>query len=114
MKQPKFKFIDLLKPKAQDEKGRYPVVIYIRGGEYFYSFDETEIGLREEAIELYQEPQKKKLYAYEKDALVVFAKTEKSVNPILFLGAKFKRSPEYDIEYPTKVVRNSEAGHGQV
>lgn len=64
MNQPKFNFTDILTHKSWTA-GRKPYAIYMRDNGYYYSFSETEIGYSEESLELYQEPQKKKLYAYE-------------------------------------------------
>lgn len=97
MNQPKFKFGDKVKCY---ERGIFTVErIQLIKGFYSYSFsDEPNRFSPEPSLELYQEPQKKKLYAYT-------TSIEGNTRNIEFktVGGIYNnldRVPEYDIEYP--------------
>lgn len=112
MKQPKFKFGDRVKDKSHGQIFEVEAVIFHERKRFMYLVKPDSVimdchfdgGYWEDDLELYQEPQAKKLYAY------IF-KTEVG-NQIGFFEqeneSQFGRRPEYDIEYPTKVVKNSE------
>lgn len=102
MNQPKFKFGDRLKRLCSPSKTFIVSSISIYDDSFVYSGEGNSTGSLEYALELYQEPQKKKLYAYDTPAGVIHHfKSEEA-------GEKFKRvncvdwnrTPEYDIEFP--------------
>lgn len=98
MKQPKFKFGDKCQPTDNDPPFIVDQITYVvtnqdGTGEYKYNarFWESE-------TILYQEPQKKKLYAYRKLIEIAFFETETIPESYSW----WKRAPEYDIEYSEK------------
>lgn len=104
--QPKYRFGDKLKYILKDEYKESVITVgkVVKDGERYEYHDEHNNGREdlwfyEDELELYQEPQKKKLYAYKDDyEHVVFCTKD-----IVFItedGIKYIRSPEYDIEYP--------------
>jgi hypothetical protein len=103
MNQPKFKFGD----KVQTKYGRVFEIELIRRNQFdkglFAYVDERAGGISydESELKLYQEPQKKKLYAYEGSR---FYDGEKNYIYINFSTEEYikgpRRCPEYDIEYP--------------
>lgn len=101
MDQPKFKFGDMVNTPAK--KGDTFSNIRIEDGEYHYLF--YPFGWVEESrLELYQEPKKKKLYAYK-----FYMQTEDATRLDFYLNEfspKFgRRAPEYDLEYPSEEVK---------
>lgn len=108
MNQPKFKIDDTVYyPGRKDREGmRFTVTkIEIIGcGEYVY-LDHRESPVHISHLELYQEPQNKKLYAWASHDGVIFHVKNKDAGREVFhrIGIdaqSFTRSPEDDIEYP--------------
>lgn len=109
MNQPKFKFGDEVAKNGFNFTVMKISFIPLNSdgtGEFKYNDSYWESGL-----ELYQEPQKKKLYAYripngeiklfEKDADVKLMLVHYPSGDIKFVAVKeLERAPEYDIEYP--------------
>lgn len=103
MKLPKFNFGQMVTAKGEVKpwpiKGAYQPD---NGSEYVYVRGDAYEAYRESDLEIYQEPQRKKLYAYSVDegllgktSEVRLFKKELSEN-----WKAFVREPEYDIEYP--------------
>lgn len=95
----KFNFGDKVKIKAT---GKTFIVDHMRlvndlGVQYWNGLDSGESCARlynEKELELYQEPQKKKLYAFcDEYGFVTFQTCEQELN------SNYKRAPEFDIEY---------------
>jgi hypothetical protein len=101
MNQPKFKFGDKVFLRGCEpweiKSIEYKACNSDGTGEFVYNR-----GFWESEMMLYQEPQKKKLYAYSREDLVVYSKNEKSVNDLKFLGANFKRDIDFDIDLQDK------------
>jgi len=106
MKQPKFKFGDRLVCAEANEVFvvtnilQYPDsrFMYLPKGTSTPGNDPYDGGYWEDSLELYQEPKKKKLFAYISNGIVIFSIWEKSV--ISFNDEIFARCPMGDIEYP--------------
>lgn len=101
MNQPKFKFGDKVKVKDTDKTfiiDHMRLVFNDMGVQYWGkggSFSSQVY--TEDQLELYQEPKKRKIYAFEdKYGWVEFRSSE--TIPRNYKG--WKRIPEYDIEYP--------------
>lgn len=101
MNQPKFKFGD----KVVRKDGHYFFICEIKkaNGHYFYNEGHRLYDwLREDEISLYQEPQKKKLYAYK----YCYSSDKLNNTEIKFMSheaeywGSWERAAEYDIEYP--------------
>jgi hypothetical protein len=107
MQQPKFLPGQKVKPKTG-----VPFKIssvYWHKDEWMYAPDEGFFHNKESDLELYQEPQKKKLYAYESDGFIFFKRHESNAHPTnkdvsgydaINWEHVYKRIPEYDLEYP--------------
>lgn len=100
MNEPKYKFADFLRPKTSSIKARKPISIWSRSDKYYYAFCETEIGYAEDELELFQEPQKKKLYAYMNKCGEIRLHVDDVMKWIGDIDDKFNREELYDIEYP--------------
>lgn len=108
MNQPKFKFGDKVVRRFCSHKDVYTIGALRRWSNGFTcakeshvgSFEENYIG-HEDDLQLYQEPKKKKLYAY-KNCLgnVQFHKEEAEEAKFHFSPLPYFRATEYDIEYP--------------
>ncbi len=96
MNQPKFKIGDVLFSHSWKCKFEVDSIRITASGIYYA--EETTDYVEEKEVELYQEPQKKKLYAYSLDDIVIHLK--KKYDHYYHAGALWNRSPEYDIEYP--------------
>lgn len=101
MNQPKFLFGEKVVQKNKRTNRQFVVaIIRLRDGIFQYGCDHEAAYLWfEEDLELYQEPQKKKLYAYKYEEAIVFSVTDAKW---LSIGRAYEahRAPEYDIEYP--------------
>lgn len=101
MNQPKFKFGDkVLHEGKWFEVGA--ISYNKKAGDYFYN-SEAQIysWMKESDLELYQEPQKKKRFAYiatNGEIKDFTSEQDKSFNDDE--GRLWRRAPEYDIEYP--------------
>ena len=105
MNQPKFKFGDKVTPvKRNPEEGEIIFVIdKIWKSLDSYNYTNTHIDgyFSEEDIALYQEPQKKKLYAYANGCYeVIFMQIEEDRVRDHQADVVYSRTPDYDIEYP--------------
>lgn len=110
MNQPKFKFGDKVKAICEDVKFEIDSIermkrIYDGRNTYFYSgFNINEVASRstqisEEALGFYQEPHKKKLYAYRHlGEQVIFSTSDRIHSP----KDSIFRATEYDLDYPEK------------
>jgi hypothetical protein len=101
MNQPKFKFGDKVRVTTKPSHPPFIVCDIRRDAEveYIYSGDRSSVHFAEEDLALYQEPLKKKLYAYAfEDGEIRFHKEEEWNVPGYNL--KPRRSPSFDIEYP--------------
>lgn len=101
MNHPKFKFGDKVVIKKTGKS--FEVFAIAKSDESFSYRDEFYKSFfeREDDLELYREPQKKKLYAYKKE----FGQVQFSTFEGPWIGhfsEAFYRAPEYDIEYPSK------------
>ncbi len=96
MNQPKFKFGDRVRSL---ENGKIYTVRRVEDiaspGHYYYT-DETRQGDREHKLELYQEPQKKKLFAYRGKGRTDFLFDLVDDD---YLHGGHNRAPDYDITY---------------
>lgn len=103
MKQPKFKFGECVKYIGKSATKWSVRLVYWcdKVGEYVYENHQGTM-TPESCLELYQEPQKKKLYAYHEGfnprGQIHFFPYEKLEGNFLV------RAPEYDIEYPIIVT----------
>lgn len=105
MNQPKFKFGDKVRTIGSPDDFFFRVdgIKIETGGlrEFMYAESNSDF-YRESKLELYQEPKKKKLYAFmdtmDTSQHVMFLAKEPEKRP-----AQMKRAPEYDIEYPDKL-----------
>jgi hypothetical protein len=116
MSQPKFKFGD----KVQWKPGVVIEVTQIKqtGNTFIYKRnDGPNTWFEESELELYQEPQKKKLYAYKEWQQWHLGGSECANGHIVFHVAdvdypslgRAKRAPEHDIEYSEAKSKNVEA-----
>lgn len=113
MNQPKFKVGEVVK----DDYGHIFKIQWINwdAATYFYIGDIKEgswTQAPEKVLKLYQEPQKKKLYAWaSRDGVVFHVKNENVGREVFYrlrLDAQsFERSPGDDIEYPETKVDSS-------
>lgn len=109
MNQPKFKFGDKVKVKGHTDEYAFDV-FEVSCGQHGYLYSTPHSGeYLEASIELYQEPQKKKLYAYKKQKPTPRAVSvpPKYIFEVLFYTEDgltcehgYERFPEFDIEYP--------------
>lgn len=100
MNQPKFKFGDKVAIANGYAFGIGKIIQCEKTGEYKYSYHQEGNLYPESDLELCQEPQKKKLYAFRKCAWpgnITFFDFDGSKDPF---PNGFNRTPEYDIEYP--------------
>lgn len=102
MDQPKFKFGDIVKDKLNGREFHVSKIELTRNGFFYAGKDQNKLtvigcGQYEDHLELYQEPKKKKLYAYKYGEEVRF--TISDGNPA---SQWWERAPEHDIEYPEK------------
>lgn len=101
MSQPRFKFTDFLTVKGGTRSARNPLGIYVRDGEFNYYFHETEASYKEDELEIFQEPKKKKLYAYRLAGRFNEIKTYvEELDQDIAEANYLSRMPDYDIEYP--------------
>jgi hypothetical protein len=100
MNQPKFKFGDKVWHMDRDASPFVIEQIMHRGGSYLYSSTSGSL-YTEDAIELYQEPQKKKLYAYQWDTFRTGKNTSRMIAFFECESLIAERRPEYDIEFPS-------------
>lgn len=99
MKQPKYKFGDIVKSTGGEPFKVASIKKRARCDLYVYDREEGDCATDEEFLEIYQEPQKKKLYAYKDNTGVIkFCTHENSFGARL--GLLMTRVAEYDIEYP--------------
>lgn len=115
MNQPKFKIGDMVKCGPEIFQVHW-INLGFKGYEYMTEIKEMDFGERqfnvfpEEKVELYQEPKKKKLYAYimaeNKDCPIEFYHEE--MMPGYGIGLKKRRVPEYDIEYPCEAPHTTD------
>jgi hypothetical protein len=102
MKQPKFKFGE--KVHFIKSNGEHPFVIdQIKWckGPLSYRYSEDGYGGFEEDLELYQEPQKKKLYAYRVAGMM--GEIKMFINELEWKIAEvnhLERAEDWDVEYP--------------
>lgn len=103
MNQPKFKFGDVVK-FIDKSSTRWPVrLVYWcdKISEFVY---ENHAGActPESCLELYQEPKKKKLYAFrlKNGEIKLYDSDSVIIAYIGTQGLSIERAPEYDIEYP--------------
>lgn len=97
MNQSRFKFGDCVIDKGTKKK--FYVFAIASSGSGFYSYRDEyykSLFIRESDLELYQEPQRKKLYAFrdKEDGEIRFYEEE------ITRYKSGPRVPEYDIEYP--------------
>lgn len=95
MNQPKFKFGDKVLWKECDHVFTVRKISQGLDGHFHYSEREFSCGVIEGLLELYQEPQKKKLYAIQhiNKGTIEFCENAGVNN-------QWMRRPEYDIGYP--------------
>lgn len=98
MKQPKFKFGDMIVMKKSEacyrqNKIPFEIIIIVKSGDKFELHGEDN-WIYEDEAELYQEPQKKKLYAYGTETHYQITFYHQELKP-----CGLSRLPEYDIEY---------------
>jgi hypothetical protein len=103
MNQPKFKFGDKLKSTRTQQI--FTVDHIKEFGDGFYYWEGGDYGFtREENLGIYQEPKKKKLYAWSCPAIDEIVFTREDKKPAM-LNLEYLRLPEYDIEYPSEEVK---------
>ena len=99
MNQPKYSFGQKLLFGDYDEKSLCFEVKFIQKTNAWFLYSEDGDNFYAEShVELYQEPQKKKLYAwkYDNDCEIIFCLSGEDLGRSEFC----RRVPEYDIEYP--------------
>lgn len=115
MQQPKFKFGDKLDRLCEPGSPFVVTSISVYDDTFVYAGEGNSCGSREDVVKLYQEPQKKKLYAFKKQKsrhthydgsvkwtetiLMSYLPTQAEINMLASYEHIF-RDPEYDIEYP--------------
>jgi hypothetical protein len=102
MEQPKFKFGDTLVFKITKKKFTVKAISQDFG--MFLYGEDSRNGREmymEDFCELYQEPQKKKLYAYQWDTFRTGKNTSRMIAFFECESLIAERRPEYDIEYPS-------------
>lgn len=101
MNQPKFKFGDKVidRNHQMDEAFKVDEIVF-RDGVFRYPDENADMHY-EYDLELYQEPKRKRLYAYcNRDDVVFFSKEEDATISDDDMGFLMERAPEFDIEYP--------------
>jgi hypothetical protein len=108
MNRPKFEMFSKVQIGTNGHRLKFVVDSIV----YNYTYKQYEYGNKaddvcalEGSLELHQEPQKKKLFAWESpDGVILHVKTEHIGAEVFYRlkmnGNGFKRAPEYDIEYP--------------
>jgi hypothetical protein len=102
MNQPKFKFGDKVRSWATEQVFIVHNIKRCTNGCYFYHpNDQYNDWVKEKELELYQEPQKKKLYAYKNECgMIQFCERQFEAMKDRANDEILRASPEYDIEYP--------------
>lgn len=101
MNQPKFKIGDRVCPVSYHNPFIVESIYTNKKGSSYSG--ENALCVLEESLELYQEPQKKKLYAYRNEFGLIqwsesdFPKVKDRANDEIL-----DRKPEYDLEYPSE------------
>lgn len=100
MDQPKFKFGDSLirtKEFYKDDRITVNIIKKDKCGKFWYGENDA-VKYGETSLELYQEPQNKKLYAYKSvQGHVVFSESE--IHGPQINGYGTQRDPHYDLDY---------------
>jgi hypothetical protein len=99
MNQPKFKFGDKVFSKEMLPFTVFTIMKDSSCDYVYYSEDRSLLGYMEYDLELFKEPEKKKLYAFINSQKEIGFKARKSWKEFE-VDLYWVRAPEYDIEYP--------------